>query len=533
MEFDTVVIGSGAGGLAAALCLAREGQKVLVLEQHYVAGGWCHTFSRNKSKFTPGIHYIGLLAEGESSNDLYKGLGIANDLTFYRMNPDGFEHCWIGNERFDIPAGMDAFKEKLISKFPHEAKGIERYFKTVNDVSRELQLIPKLHGFWNKVFIPYKTRHLGKYGLFSLQRVINWHVKDPLLQKILNVQCGDHGLPPEKASFPLHAAVMEHYLSGGYYPKGGGESIVHAMVNAIKQYNGEIWTKKKVKQILLKDQTKRQAIGVMLEDGTKIYAKNIISNADPHKTYRDLLPREILSGKLNQKLDNTQYSCSSLLLFLTVDMDVKSLGLDSGNIWIMPNEDMDRVYNEMMQENLLAEEYFSGLFISCTTLKDPSSFNGKHHTFEVVTFINNKSFEAFQNEKKKRSFKYKMLKEKLMKKMIKSLDRVLPGVKEHIVYKDLGTPLTNEYYINATRGSVYGTEKTFKQIGPNAFRAVSEIKNLYLCGASILAHGVTGATYSGVEAAAQVLNCRQDDLIKPLAGQKITILESEKGYKYV
>lgn len=44
MDVNSIVIGSGAGGLTAALALARGGDRVLVLEQHYLPGGWCHSF---------------------------------------------------------------------------------------------------------------------------------------------------------------------------------------------------------------------------------------------------------------------------------------------------------------------------------------------------------------------------------------------------------------------------------------------------------------------------------------------------------
>ncbi len=525
MELDTIIIGSGAGGLSAAICLARAGKKVLVLEQHSVAGGWCHSFKLNGYKYTPGIHYIGLLGEGESTSELYKGLGIADDLTFFKMNESAYEHCRIGDKEFNLPSNIDDLREYLTEKFPHEKKGIKRYLTTVRDVSQQLQLIPKMNGFWDAVTIPWRTRYLGKYGLFSLKRVIDWHIKDPLLKIVLNVQCGDHGLPPAQASFPLHAAVMEHYFSGGYYPMGGGVSIVNAMSKKLKEYGGEIRTKQMVEKILLDDENR--AIGVALKSGEIIHAKTVLSNADPSKTYLDLVGRDNLSQELQEKLDNTKYSCTSLMLFLTVNMDVKAAGLDSGNLWIIPNRDMDDVYGEMMSSDITKDEYFSGLFISCTTLKDPTSFDGKNHVLEVITYINYDAFTQFKDETKKRSPEYKEFKKVLQDKMIRSLDRVIPGIKDKIVHKNLATPITNEYYINATQGNVYGTDKRLKQIGPFAFRPKSEIENLYLCGASILSHGVAGASFSGVATAAVILETRQEELLKHDGKQTIKILDAE------
>ncbi|MDP6379030.1 MAG: FAD-dependent oxidoreductase, partial [Candidatus Thalassarchaeaceae archaeon] len=91
-DWDVVVIGSGAGGLSAAVALSNLGKKVLVLEQHYLPGGWTHSFSLEGHKFSPGVHYIGQMQKGGAARELFEGLGVGGKLEFCELNPDGYDH---------------------------------------------------------------------------------------------------------------------------------------------------------------------------------------------------------------------------------------------------------------------------------------------------------------------------------------------------------------------------------------------------------------------------------------------------------
>ncbi len=532
-HIDSIIIGSGAGGLSAALSLARAGQKVVVVEQHYVPGGWCHSFYMNGQRFSPGVHYIGKMDKGSSTSGLFEALGIANEMVFFRMNADAYEHCWIGEKRIDMPAGIDNLYESLSKKFPQEKKGLKKYLSLVKKVSEQLYLIPAMNGFWDNVTIPFRTAQLGKYGLFSLKRVINWHIKDPLLKQVLNVQCGDHGLPPSLAAFPVHCVAMDHYFDGGFYPMGGGAGIVKAMTTAIKKRGGEIKTGVGVKKILLENHgKKKKAIGVELENGQRLMASTIISNADPYQTYHKMVGAENLSKSLRSKLNKTKYSVTSLMLFITVDMDVRKWGMDSGNIWMMRDKDIDELYNEMAAPDILTDDEFPAVFISCSSLKDPASFNGHYHNIEVVTYIKYDPFSEFENEGTMRSEKYLEYKKRIGEKLLNNLEKVLPDVRQHIVQMDVSTPITNEFYIRSTKGNVYGTEKNLYQVGPWTYNSKSEIENLYLCGASVLAHGVGGALNSGIQTASKVLKLHIDDMIKPEADQHVRIYDAEDSSQW-
>ena len=519
-HYDTIVIGSGAGGLTAAVALSRANQKVLVLEQHYVPGGWCHSFQIQGQKFSPGVHYIGGLSKGEQLRETYEGLGLAKELTFFKMVHKGFEHCLIGDERFDYASNFDSFENDLIERFPEERRGISKYLKILRKAEKQIINLSRAEKGYQKILLLFQSGTLFRHGWKTVDKVISRCIKDQDLKAILSVQCGDIGLTPKKANFAYFSAVMGHYASGGYFPMGGGAAIVKSMTNELKRNKGEVRCQSRVEEILIKD---NRAIGVRLTSGEEIMANTIVSNADPHITFKKLIDEKLFSKKLKKKLENITYSPSSLMLFVTIDMDVKKHGIDSGNYWISKSNDMENSMEFNSIEEIVGGEKFDAVFLGCSTLKDPSSFNGRYYNFELVTFVDSSFFVDFKTD----SEEYLSYKEKISQKLLNNLDELIPGAKQHVVQMELGTPKTNKFFINATHGNVYGIAKTLAQLGPGAFNTRSEFAGLYLCGSSTLSHGVAGATNSGLVVASQILKTSVKSLLTNPDGDELDILDAE------
>lgn len=527
-DYDAIVVGSGAGGLTAALCLARAGKRVAVLEQHYLPGGWCHSFSLEGFQFSPGVHYIGGLEPGGPMRKLYEGLGVANDLVFLELNPDGYDHIRVGQERFDIPRGLEQYTQRLCQRFPAEADGIRRYLKLTAAVGRELESGISVRGLKEALSLPLRLPNTLRYGMRTLDSVLDDFVKDPMLRAILSMQAGDHGVAPSKVPFLMHAAVTAHYYQGAWYPMGGAKSLPRAFIRALRKHGGRIMMRTRVERILVEKDAggALRAVGVRLADGKELRSDVVISNADPHATFDRMLDPEHLPTLLKMRLAATRYSVSGLSLFMAAKMDARAEGLDSGNIWYTQTPRIEETYDYARLADPLSRPV-PGVFLTAPTLKDPSKRKDDLHTFESFTFISPDAFRRFEgSQHEQRPAEYQAFKQRLTAHMMARVEELVPGLGSKLVFQELGTPLTNVHYVNASRGNLYGTDKNRFQIGPLSFGIKTHIKGLLCCGASTLGHGVAGASISGVVAAQVALKARASALLNA-TGQSLLTLPAE------
>lgn len=527
MDADTIVIGSGAGGLTAALALAKAGQDVIVLERNEQPGGFSQSIELGGFRFSPGVHYLGELGCCGRLRNIFEGLGIASDVRFRELDPAGYDRIQIGRERVSFPAGSDRLAEHLSERFPHEAEGIRRYFKKAYRLADSLR-----RDGWTECPRPAPSRAskvsaIVREGTKPFESFVTTYVDDPMLVAVLSAQAGDHGMPTSEVPTAMHLAVQGHYWGGAWYPKGGAGSIPTTLVRHLRAAGGRLELQTPVTQILVEH---GRAIGVRLHDGRELRSASVISNADPVVTWNHLIHESDRPRKINRRMQRVRMSCSTLSLYLGVDMDLRDAGMTSGNVWYSRDLDIDAIYRVPRLADLSELSLIPGLFVAATTLKDPDLRSDGLHTLEVIAFASGSQFSAWDGlEAAETSGDYISLKARTTDAMLLALEEVIPGVSKNICFQKLHTPLDQASLSGSTGGNIYGTEKTLRNLGPFSFPVNTSIKGLYQCGASTTAPGILGVSISGLRAAAGIMECETDELLDDGAPSMKLLPASETG----
>ena len=271
--WDAIVIGSGIGGLTAAVLLgAHAGKRVLVLERHYEAGGFTHTFHRPGYEWDVGLHYIGQMQDERSTVRRAFDHITAGRVQWQPM-PEIYDRFLIEGRTFDYAAGLERFREGLRKSFPGENRAIDRYIAAVQACNRVSGL------YYAEKAVPAPVAALAgslmrmpymRWAKHTTREVLESLTSNRELIGVLTGQWGDYGLPPGKSSFAVHATIAEHYFGGASYPVGGAGAIAAAIVPQIECAGGAVVTSAEVSAIMVDG---ARAAGVRMSDGREFRSR--------------------------------------------------------------------------------------------------------------------------------------------------------------------------------------------------------------------------------------------------------------------
>jgi all-trans-retinol 13,14-reductase len=512
-SYDAIIIGSGIGGMTTAALMSKAGKKVLVLEQHYTAGGYTHSYSRNGYEWDVGVHYIGEVGNPASSLRRVFDFITDSQLKWAKMD-DNYDRFYFGDEVYNLTAGREKFQNDLIKNFPDDAKGIKKYLTMLDSVTRfiPLQVMDKL--LPNKLSNTYSF--FKKYGLPDYFNQTTYEVLSGLTQNqkliaVLTGQYGDCGLPPKESSFLIHALIARHYLCGAYYPEGGAWKIADTIIPVIQQSGGDLLTYAAVQQIVIEH---GKVIGVEMADGHIIKAPKVISSAGVMNTFKHLLPQDIVKKhSYDQHLKTVSPSKAHLGMYIGLDESPSKLKLPKTNFWVFPHFDAEKAFNEFEADK---EQEFPALYISFPAAKDPEwqRKNPNKSTIEIVVPCPYEWFAEWKDEPwGKRGEEYETLKEYFTQRMLEALYKKMPHLRGKIDYYETSTPLSTDFFCGYKQGELYGLDHDPKRFEQNWLRPKTSIPGLYLTGQDVLTCGIGGAMMAGVMTTVSVLGWRSYKLL--------------------
>ncbi len=504
-EYDGIIVGSGVGGLAAAALLAKHaGKRVLVLERHYMPGGFTHVFRRRGYEWDVGVHYIGGVGDRRSGTFRLFDHITDGSLKWAPMG-DVYDRIILGDNAYDYVAGPGNFASRMKQYFPGEEGAIDSYLQLTKAAKKWTGL------FFAEKAVPGMVSALAgglmrapflRHARRTTKAVLDELTDNVELKGVLTGQFGDYGLPPSQSSFGMHALLTRHYMRGGYYPVGGSSVMAAAIAPLIEATGGEVHFQADVDEILIRN---GRAVGVRMVDGREITAPIVVSDAGVHNTFLRLLPEGVSRSGSIGKATEVPYSVAHLCLYVGFKQTADELGLPKTNLWIYPGPDHDANVEAFLAD---PEAPLPVVYVSFPAAKDPS-FEEKHPgraTVELITLAPYDRFAPWAGTQwRKRGDEYEALKARLADRMLAALDKQMPGLRDKIDYMEVSTPLSTKHFSGYEHGEIYGLDHSPARFLNRSLKPRTAIPGLYLTGQDVVSCGVAGAVAGGYLAASTIL----------------------------
>ncbi|KAH8092934.1 all-trans-retinol 13,14-reductase [Aureococcus anophagefferens] len=501
-DVDVVVIGSGVGGLACASILAKGGYKVVVLEQHDVIGGSTHTFEDKGYEFDVGLHYVG----GDLESFFSPVRRVWAAVTDGKLE---WTHC---------DATYDVARNTTTGLAVEWTEDVRRNDATVLPRACLRLSWPLLGPVWRRFGVRSVADTAAACGMAG-------DLAD--LGGCVTYLYGDYGVNPARAPWFVHALVATHCHGGSFFPTGGCSSIAKTLVAAIARRGGAAFCRAPVDSILVEG---GRAVGVRCR-GATIRAAYVISCAgfrntfgcedldDARTTRRGaLLPRSVAEPQRallqgDAAKDRVGGSIAMVYLFVGLDASDEALGIRSQNVWAVKDWRHDAAHAHLRNLDLAEGDVpeltdLPGVFVGSASAKD-ADYQRRHPgkaSMVVLTIVRPEWFDAYADSTiKHRGAAYDAFKAKWRDLLLEALYAHWPATRGHVAYTDVGTPLSNDFYLGSVRGEVYALENTADRAAASAPRAAPASAVPASCSrARACCVGVVSALVSGLLTAANV-----------------------------
>lgn len=503
-EYDVIVIGAGMGGLACAAMLSKWGYRTLVLEHHYLVGGYYSSFSRSDFRFNVGAMEITGLWDGGPFDLFLKELGLKVE-DYFATNSYNYR---LGEWRIEPFDGLAGLTEQLSSMFPGEADGITSFFADAQRAHEEWFLDGKQFGCPPPPALIARTLGEERFQEDMARRshYYDWHGKSwgqkldehfhgdgikVLLDFLLNHLQVDPYITPAEVALRTYA-FLPH---GSFYPKGGAQKLSDAVRDAIQYQGGDVLLGRRADKVLTEG---GRVTGVRA--GDEVFRSDVVvSNSCVRNTILDLvdptsLPPDYLSSVAEIEMQEAYF-----LVFLGVDMNLRD-------------------YPTMTQVLDLENDDF--FMVAINSNADPSYAPVGQASISIF------SWAGYDDFPPRGTPDYQLKKDERAAHMVAQASTVIPGLADKIVVQDAATPRTLERYTLTPRGSGEGIRWSTEAPLP-WFK--TPVEGLYLVGSSTYpGAGLELALMSGIICANDIDGWQDTPGARSRAGDGPVILSESR-----
>jgi phytoene dehydrogenase-like protein len=525
--YDAIIIGAGHNGLTAAFYLARSGLRTVVLERRDVIGG-CAVTEEIDARAAPGCRvstasYMASMLRPEIIRDLELGTHglrmVASEPGVQAVTPDGMIVPW-----WTDPARF----ETVLARFsPRDAASFHDMEQRLRGLARHLEPLfmrapPDLaaggvRGLREFLSTAWRLRgvrgrdisELVGFATGSLGEYLDRFLESPQLKSLIlaNSLYGKHGGPYDPGTL---FGLLFHLLGGGNESKqgymghvmGGMGAITQAMAAACRTQGVEIRVNAPVASVQVRS---GRAESVVLEDGSEIAARVIVSNADPKRTFLKMVPAAELAPEFLASVRGIKMDGPCAKFNLVLDAEPHLVGMDEGapplqrclytiTPWL---KDAQRIY-DTARRGEIADELWIDVIVP-SLIDDSLAPAGRH---VMTCFVQYLPYTLAQGD-------WASARGPLEQRLLAQLSRWVPEVATARVASRLYTPADLEAVLGITEGNIFHGDLRPDQLWfmrpvPDYARYASPLRALYLCGAGTHpGGGVTGAP--GFNAARKIL----------------------------